>query len=118
MKQLGFILLAFAFLMVATVYSQLNSITAASNIPVSKTTLKTDNLASKMYMAPWVELCEEEEEEEDEGKTHHGLSIFTKHEISKFSFYSESIKDSQIFQPFRLAYPHLQSLSPPPDICG
>ncbi|CAM4187785.1 hypothetical protein EWU23_05435 [Cytophagaceae bacterium 50C-KIRBA] len=117
MKQLGFTLLAFAFLMVATVYSQLNSITAVSTIPVSKTTIKTDNLESKMFMAPWVELCEEEEEEE-EGDSQHGLSIFSKHEDSKFTFYSESIQDPHVFQPFRLTHPHLQSFSPPPDMRG
>ncbi|CAM3881576.1 hypothetical protein [Aquirufa aurantiipilula] len=117
MKQLGFTLLAFAFLMVATVYSQLNSITAASTIPVSKTTIKTDNLESKMFMAPWVELCEEEEEEE-EGNSQHNISIFTKHEDLKFLFYSESILEAHVFQPFRLTYPHLQTFSPPPDMRG
>lgn len=117
MKQLGFSLLAFAFLMVATVYSQLNSITAASTIPVSKTTIKTDNLESKMFMAPWVELCEEEEEEE-EGNTQHALSVFTKHEDLQFIFYAESIQDTHVFQSCRLTYPHLQSFSPPPDMRG
>lgn len=118
MKQLGFSLLAFAFLMVATVYSQLNSITAVSTIPVSKTTIKTDNLESKMFMAPWVELCEEEEEEEEEGNTQHGLSVMTKHEGFQLIFYSESIQDPHAFQPFRLRNPHVQSFSPPPDVRG
>ncbi|MDF0692351.1 hypothetical protein [Aquirufa ecclesiirivi] len=119
MKQLGFTLLAFAFLMIATVYSQLNSITAVSTIPVSKTSLKTDNLESKMFMAMWVELCEEEEEEEEEvSKAQHVLSLFHTQENSKFIFFSESIQDPHAFQPFRLRNPHVQSFSPPPDIRG
>ncbi|MFL0162182.1 hypothetical protein [Aquirufa salirivi] len=118
MKQLGFTLLAFAFLMVATVYSQLNSITAVSTIPVSKTSLKTDNLESKMFMALWVELCEEEEEGEEVSNAQHDLSLFSTQDNSKFIFFSESIQDPHAFQPFRLRNPHLQSFSPPPDTRG
>ncbi|RXK48163.1 hypothetical protein [Aquirufa rosea] len=119
MKQIGFTLLAFAFLMVATIYSQLNSITAASTIPVSKTSIKSDNLATKMFMAPWVELCEEEEQEEDEDSTRHDeLAYFHKNFEYISTFTENHNRYDSIFQPLRLTYPHLQSFSPPPDMRG